>query len=608
VATRRKSVDSIAAPADSPVIPAQAGIQTEGAEEPLLSIIDQSVQTKKVPKKKGRTFLRGRFLSSSASFPVIPAKAGIQEGGEQDSLLQGNDKKIKVMTTGKAPKAPKPPKEKKPPLLKRHHKIIMASCGVLITLLVLTGLIGGGVYAHQAMYENKVFPGVVVWGENVGGKSMIEVQQLISDKIKTYKVTIQGPDQQYTATAGDLGVVFNSESMALSAFSRGRVSSTWDNYLTRARLLATKIPWQSWQRLIRANDLVISPSYTVNEDKLNAYAAQVAENINIAAQDSEVNVAAGQVQLKPAIYGRQVKVDALKQGLHDSIAGFSSTQINIETAQVKPAIIDDAAQEVMIQAQNVMKRPVVLTYQGVSYQPNQETVASWISFVKNTGDAKYTLVVDPAKMSSYFDYLGTKINIYPVNRKIRVENGVKETEINPGVSGTLVDTALLGKTIASLLPVQALVTIAIPTYVANFKTDYERVVIADWDKYIDINLTTQTMTACEKGGVNCHQWSVTTGNDSHATPTGTFLVLGRNANFYMTGGTPGVDYYKVWVDHATWFTSAGHAIHDAHWRNGSFGGQDYHWNGSHGCVNSPDEAAIYIYNWASVGTPVIIHY
>lgn len=562
--SKEKNVDSIVAPTSPDVIP----VMTENQDEPLLSILK--------PVKK----------SKKASVTQSPAK-----GPVLDSLVQ-----------------PQNDGGKKPPLLKRHHKIIMASCAVFVCLLALVGIIGGGAYAQQAIYENKIFPGVTVWGQDVGGKSVAEVQSMINDKTKTYSVTIKGPDQDYTASVTDLGVVFNSESMALGAYSRGRMNSQPENYLTRVRLLATKISWAPWQTLIRADDLTIAPSYAVDETVFNAYLGKIADNIKITAQDSQVNVAAGQVQLKPAIYGREVQIATLKKQLRASIAGFNSEQITVQTAQVKPAIIDDSAQEVMVQAQNVMKRPVTLTYQGTEYRPNQETVASWISFIKKTGDANYTLVIDSAKMASYFDFLGTKINIYPVSRQIRVENGVKETEIRPGATGTLIDAALLGKTIASLLPNQATVTVAIPTYVAAFKTEYERVVIADWDKYIDINLSTQTMTACEKGGVNCRQWLVTTGNDSHATPTGTFLVLGRNASFYMTGGTPGVDYYKVWVDRATWFTSAGHAIHDAHWRNGSFGGQDYHGNGSHGCINSPDDAATYVYDWASIGTPVIIHY
>jgi hypothetical protein len=198
-------------------------------------------------------------------------------------------------------------------------------------------------------------------------------------------------------------------------------------------------------------------------------------------------VADGQIQLKPAIYGRAVKVVELKNLVKESITDFASEQILVETTTVKPAIIDTAAQEVMIQAQNVMQRPVILTYQGVEYRPNQETVASWISFVKNTGDTNYTLVVDSSKMSGYFDFLGTKINIYPTPRKIRVENGVKETETQAGKDGLLIDEVLLGKEISEQLPVQATVKIAIPTYVATFKTEYNRVIIANWDKYIDIH-------------------------------------------------------------------------------------------------------------------------
>jgi len=491
---------------------------------------------------------------------------------------------------------------------KRHHKIALAITAITTTTIVLVGLLGGAVYAHQAIYQNKVFPGVTVWGEEVGGKSVKEVQQLITQKAKDYNIVIKGPDQDYKATVQDLGIIFNSDTMALSAYSRGRSDVWWDDYLTRARLLSTEIKWGPWQKFIRSSDLAISPSYTVNQEKLAAYVTKVADNIKIQAQDSEVTVAGGTMQLKPAIYGRGVELDKLKTLVLANITALETEKIDVPTVTVKPAIVDTAAQEVMVQAQNVMSRPVVLVYKGTEYRPNQDTVGSWISFTKNAGDTKYTLVVDKSKMASYFSFLGNKINVYSTQRIVRVENGVKQTEAQAGVDGTLVDTSLLGDQIAATLPNQPSVRLEIPTYVDKFKTKYENVVIADWDKYIDINLSTQVMTACEKGGVNCQQWSITTGDDNHPTPTGTFLVLGRNANFYMTGGTPGVDYYKVWVDHAVWFTSAGHAIHDAHWRNGSFGGQDYHWNGSHGCVNSPDAAAIFIYNWAGVGTPVIVHY
>lgn len=550
MATKNKNVDSIVAPEKTKVEK-----KTQKNEEPLLSIIE----------------------------PV---------------------EKQKIKLNKEKAEKPKKPKFK----LKKHHKIIAASCSILVFTLIFVAVVGGAAYAHQAYYENKVFPGVIVWGEEVGGLSVAEVQDLINNKIENYAVTIQGPDQNYVATATDLGITFDSESMALGAYTRGRSGSFWDDYLTRARLLASVIPWDKWQSLIRANDLVISPSYSLDEATLGAYLQVVAENINITAQDSKIVITEEKVTLTPAIYGRQVNTDELRNQVRESLSGFTSDEITVVTDMVTPDIIDTAAEEVMIQAENVMQRPVILTYNGTEYRPSQDAVASWISFTKNAGDTEYTLVIDKTKMSNYFDYLESKINIAAVSRKVRITNGTEQTEISAGADGLAVDTTLLGQEIADKLPNQASVTLTIPTYVVKYTTKYERVVIADWDKYIDVNISSQTMTACEKGGVNCRSWSITTGNDSHSTPTGTFLVLGKSSNFYMTGGTVGVDYYKVWVDRAVWFTSAGHAIHDAAWRNGVFGGQDYHRNGSHGCVNSPDDAATYIYNWADVGTPIIIHY
>ena len=48
----------------------------------------------------------------------------------------------------------------------------------------------------------------------------------------------------------------------------------------------------------------------------------------------------------------------------------------------------------------------------------------------------------------------------------------------------------------------------------------------------------------------------------------------------------------------------GYGLHDAVWRHGNFGGQDYINGGSHGCINLTDATAEFIYNWSDIGTPV----
>jgi lipoprotein-anchoring transpeptidase ErfK/SrfK len=516
-----------------------------------------------------------------------------------------------------AEKDPKPEKKKKekkvkqakpekPKKLKARHKIAGLIVFLFVFVFVLIS-VGGAAYAHQQMYANKVFPGVKVWGVEVGGKTMPEVQGIVTEKIKSFKVTLNSPTQDYKATSEDLGLIFNSETMALSAYSKGRTGSFWNNYITRARLLGSRINIGFSKDPITKSDLDIPPSYSVDQNVLDGYIKKLTENINIPAKDSRVKVENGTVRLEPAIYGREVDTETLKKSLLTSIEHFNSTALEVKTEQVAPKVIDNSVQEVMVQAENVMSRPVTLSYQDQKYSPDKQTVGSWLTFQKPVTAQTYQLVVDPAQMSKYFAFLRSKVNINPITKKIQVKNGVEQTVTQEGKDGLLIDETALGKQIASILPNQPSVNLDIPMYVAKYKTEYQQVLVANWDKYIDINLSTQTLTAYLKGGVYVGSWKVTTGNRYHPTPVGTWLITGKSAVTRMTGGTPGIDYYDLpnvhWV---SWFKGGGYSIHEAYWRY-TFGGMDYVWNGSHGCVNAPISLAKFIYDWAPVGTPVIVH-
>jgi lipoprotein-anchoring transpeptidase ErfK/SrfK len=90
------------------------------------------------------------------------------------------------------------------------------------------------------------------------------------------------------------------------------------------------------------------------------------------------------------------------------------------------------------------------------------------------------------------------------------------------------------------------------------------------------------------------------------TVTGLFSIYYKTTNTHLVGYQYGWNYdvpVKYWMPFYQ-----GYGLHDAVWRHGSFGGQDYYYGGSHGCVNLPDATAEFIYNWAAVGTPVWVHY
>jgi lipoprotein-anchoring transpeptidase ErfK/SrfK len=93
---------------------------------------------------------------------------------------------------------------------------------------------------------------------------------------------------------------------------------------------------------------------------------------------------------------------------------------------------------------------------------------------------------------------------------------------------------------------------------------------------------------------------VSTGRAGFDTPVGSYAVLTKLPSQTMEGVIGG-EYYNVpdvpWV---LYFTNGGHALHGTYWHN-SFGTPM-----SHGCVNLPLDVAAWLYDWAPVGTRVLI--
>ncbi len=93
---------------------------------------------------------------------------------------------------------------------------------------------------------------------------------------------------------------------------------------------------------------------------------------------------------------------------------------------------------------------------------------------------------------------------------------------------------------------------------------------------------------------------VVTGKPSTPTYIGLYYIYYKEEDTRLTG-----DGYDVGVD--VWMPfNGGIGLHDASWRYGVFGGDIYTYDGSHGCVNLPTEAAHEIYNQVDYGTPVLV--
>ena len=121
------------------------------------------------------------------------------------------------------------------------------------------------------------------------------------------------------------------------------------------------------------------------------------------------------------------------------------------------------------------------------------------------------------------------------------------------------------------------------------------------DSYIEVDFDNQQMTFIKDGRLVVNTNIVTGALNGHQTPTGLYEAHGKEHDVWLKG-----DDYLVFVKY--WVSVVGDIIglHDASWRS-NFGASFYVYGGSHGCVNTPEEAMAMIWNLAEDGTPVLMH-
>jgi lipoprotein-anchoring transpeptidase ErfK/SrfK len=129
-------------------------------------------------------------------------------------------------------------------------------------------------------------------------------------------------------------------------------------------------------------------------------------------------------------------------------------------------------------------------------------------------------------------------------------------------------------------------------------------------RWIDVNLSEQIATAYD-GRSAVRTALISTGRPGWETPVGVFPVLRRVEKDTMDGATlvgqgpngAGATYTVENVRYVQYFTADGAAIHENYWRRPATFGMP----GSHGCIGMAPADAAWYWEFATVGTPLVIH-
>jgi lipoprotein-anchoring transpeptidase ErfK/SrfK len=446
-----------------------------------------------------------------------------------------------------------------------------------------------------AMLTGRIYPGVSVAGHDLSLLSRIDAKKNLQKYQSSRHFNLKVGEKNFNADDTNLGAQYDLNTTINSAYSVGR------NSFAVLPLLGVITTQNSGQ---------LGFAYNLDLVKLRAFTTSVVDSVGHDPVNATLVINEGVVSDQPDQDGLRVDQKTLNYIIQTSLRDGKDQNISLTPQIQKAEIRVTDLGPAKAQAENILSKQVILTYEGRTFSADRNALGHMIVFETEAGaDGKKHLLakISPAQVAGYVQSVANQINITPKNKIITVANGTSSVT-QEGQDGLAVNQDSVISAIVAGLNSNQNVNFGLTASPIAFKTQTKTIGSLgglDYAQYIEISLSRQHLWAWQ-GGQVVFNTPVTSGATGAGFPTvtGLFSIYAKERSRYLNGHPYGYNY-NVYVDYWMPFTG-GYGLHDADWRS-SFGGSDYYWGGSHGCVNMPKGSAAFLFGWAPVGTPVWVH-
>ena len=438
-----------------------------------------------------------------------------------------------------------------------------------------------GVYLGVSYYySSHFFPKTVINGLNCAGLSVDQVKEKIQSQILSYTLTLEERGGQTEQLTGDQLQLKYVDDRKVEALMEEQNPFTWPIYIVKQN-----------NHEMAAN---ISYSEETMTQLLDALQCFQPENVT-APEDAKITDNGTAFEITPEVEGNTLKREETEQAVREAI-DTGKSELNFEEAGLyeAPSVrSDDETLNNQVTQMNSLTA-ANLTYDFVDrqYVVNRDVIKEWL-----TQDAEGNYTIDETQAPACVRQTAYETDTFGREHTFKAILGPNIELKAGGDYGWVINK---DKTTAALVEaVKAGTQGAIePVYLYSANDRSQNDI---GGTYVEICISQQKMW-CYKDGQLVVETPVVTG--SHATgydtPAGSVWAIdGKKSDYDFTLYTAHVMFWLPFNDQV--------GIHDSSWRS-EYGGDIYLTNGSHGCVNTPYNAAEKIFNTVGIGDPVIVYY
>jgi lipoprotein-anchoring transpeptidase ErfK/SrfK len=447
-----------------------------------------------------------------------------------------------------------------------------------IIVVALAALIGAGWW----FYGSHALPNVKVGNIAVGQANANAIKQAVQKQSNFTMTFADGAGHKTTAQLKDLGLQINVDATVQNAMQARRTGPLWQNLAV----------WQTKEvPLVFTNDPGI----------LKEYIQQHFPSLFVNAIDAQLqyNLATQQFDISPGTTGRGFDIKGFEASLPSLANNPHNVTLTVTSAPVLPIITATGLQAVQKEVNDRLKMPITLTYNGQQiYHANANDIAEWTHFMPDAVKGSASITFDKSIVQQFIQqHITPIVTTPPEDRKVVVDQqtGAQSVIVAGHAGGQLKDQDGLAQSIVDALSGNKPLTKEVSVEQAPFKT----VTMAGYGKWIEVDLSQQRLTMYI-GNTPVASYLISSGMARTPTEVGEFHIYSKLPLTTMTGTILGEYYYIPNIPWVSYF-DGGEAFHGTYWHH-NFGHPM-----SHGCINMTIADAKTLYDFAPVGTKVIVH-
>lgn len=459
----------------------------------------------------------------------------------------------------------------------------------ILIFLILLLFLGFFYYLAAQYYVNRFPQKTTINGIEVGNLTPENAKAALNHRLQSYVLTIhERGDETETIGAPQIGMSYDDN---------GEVDRLKDSFN----------PWLWAVDYFQEHTLTCSEDATFDSGKAEQVIAALrcfdpAHYTKV--EDAHLSRTEDDLTIVPEVEGNQLDESAAKalilKGLQD---GAEEVDLEEGGCYLKPKVLqnDESLTKELTKVSKWMN--AVITYDFGDERivtVDRSVIADWL-----TQDKDGAWVLDADKAQEFVKTeMAYKTDTFGLTHEFKTHDGDTVT-LKGGDYGWCIDRKATAEALLRSVKMGRQTTLE-PKYLYRAQN---RGIDDIGGTYVEISIDKQTMW-CYKDYKCVVETPVVTGNvtKGNGTPRGSVWAMDSHKS-PATLGTLDTMGYSSEVTY--WMSFTGNVgIHDSSWRGtdpSGYGGKIYKTNGSHGCINTPYDAAEQIFNICNVGTPVVVY-